>query len=173
MIRKFSNELPHHILMLLYNSLFLSNLHYGIEIWGNNYSNIIKPLYNIQKKILKIIYLKKTNTTYNSQYTNKDIQPLPIYTNTLTIKQITEYKILCYMYKNKNRFKNNINKNNNYNLRNNNEYEIKNKKFTLTNNSLLIVGIKLWNKLDENIKKSKNINIFKRKIKKILISENN
>ena len=31
------------------------------------------------------------------------------------------------MYKNKNRFKNNINKNNNYNLRNNNEYEIKNK----------------------------------------------
>ena len=77
------------------------------------------------------------------------------------------------MYKNKNRFKNNINKNNNYNLRNNNEYEIKNKKFTLTNNSLLIVGIKLWNKLDENIKKSKNINIFKRKIKKILISENN
>ena len=127
MIRKFSNELPHHILMLLYNSLFLSNLHYMIEIWGNNYSNIIKPLYNIQKKILKIIYLKKTNTTYNSQYTNKNIQPLPIYTNTLTIKQITEYKTLCYMYKNKNRFKNNINKNNNYNLRNNNEYEIKNK----------------------------------------------
>ena len=79
MIRKFSNELPHHILMLLYNSLFLSNLHYGIEIWGNNYSNIIKPLYNIQKKILKMI--------------------LPIYTNTLTIKQITEYKTLCYIIK--------------------------------------------------------------------------
>ena len=37
-------------LILLYNSLFLSNLTYGIEIWGNIYNSNLNILNLSQKK---------------------------------------------------------------------------------------------------------------------------
>ena len=37
-------------LIILYNSLFLSNMSYGIEIWGNVYEDRLKKLVLIQKK---------------------------------------------------------------------------------------------------------------------------
>ena len=42
-------------LILLYNSLFLSNLTYGIEIWGNIYNSNLNILNLSQKKIIRII----------------------------------------------------------------------------------------------------------------------
>ena len=45
-------------LILLYNSLFLSNLIYGIEIWGNIYNYNLNILNLSQKKIIRIINKK-------------------------------------------------------------------------------------------------------------------
>ena len=45
-------------LILLYNSLFLSNLIYGIEIWGNIYNSNLNILNLSQKKIIRIINKK-------------------------------------------------------------------------------------------------------------------
>ena len=45
-------------LILLYNSLFLSNLTYGIEIWGNIYNYNLNILNLSQKKIIRIINKK-------------------------------------------------------------------------------------------------------------------
>ena len=45
-------------LILLYNSLFLSNLTYGIEIWGNIYNSNLNILNLSQKKIIRIINKK-------------------------------------------------------------------------------------------------------------------
>ena len=42
-------------LIILYNSLFLSNMSYGIEIWGNVYEDRLKKLVLIQKKTIRII----------------------------------------------------------------------------------------------------------------------
>ena len=45
-------------LILLYNSLFLSNLTYGIEIWGNIYNSNLNILNLSQQKIIRIINKK-------------------------------------------------------------------------------------------------------------------
>ena len=50
--RKFLNI---HNLIILYNSLLLSNMSYGIEIWGNVYEDRLKKLVLIQKKTIRII----------------------------------------------------------------------------------------------------------------------
>ena len=48
-------------LILLYNSLFLSNLTYGIEIWGNIYNSNLNILNISHKKIIRIINEKIRN----------------------------------------------------------------------------------------------------------------
>ena len=45
-------------MILLYNSLILSNLTYGIEIWGNIYNSNLNILNLSQKKIIRIINKK-------------------------------------------------------------------------------------------------------------------
>ena len=41
--------------MLLYNSFYLSNLSYGIEVWSNTYKSNITKLIMLQKKVIRII----------------------------------------------------------------------------------------------------------------------
>ena len=50
-LSRLKNELPHHILKLIYNSLFNSHLYYGILNWGYNSGNIS----NLQKKAVRVI----------------------------------------------------------------------------------------------------------------------
>ena len=59
---------------MLYNSFYLSNLTYGIEVWSNTYnkSNITK-LIMLQKKVIRII---------NKQIIDKSKLPLIRLTNT-------------------------------------------------------------------------------------------
>ena len=45
-------------LMLLYNSFYLSNLLYGIEVWSNTYKSNITKLIMLQKKVIRIINKK-------------------------------------------------------------------------------------------------------------------
>ena len=42
-------------MILLYNSFFLSNISYGIEIWVNTYKSNINIIMLLQKKIIRII----------------------------------------------------------------------------------------------------------------------
>ena len=42
-------------LILLYNSFYLSNLSYGIEVWSNTYKSNITKLIMLQKKVIRII----------------------------------------------------------------------------------------------------------------------
>ena len=41
--------------ILLYNSFYLSNLSYGIEVWSNTYKSNITKLIMLQKKVIRII----------------------------------------------------------------------------------------------------------------------
>ena len=43
------------IFILLYNSFYLSNLSYGIEVWSNTYKSNITKLIMLQKKVIRII----------------------------------------------------------------------------------------------------------------------
>ena len=57
-------------MIILYNYFFLSNIYYGIEIWGNTYKSYINIIMLLQKKIIRIINKKILNlnlleTTFN------------------------------------------------------------------------------------------------------------
>ena len=41
--------------MLLYNSFYVSNLSYGIEVWSNTYNSNITKLIMLQKIVIRII----------------------------------------------------------------------------------------------------------------------
>ena len=58
---------PTENMILLYNSFFLSNISYGIEIWGNTYKSNINIIMLLQKKIIRII---------NKQILNLNLLPL-------------------------------------------------------------------------------------------------
>ena len=45
-------------LILLYNSFYLSNLSYGIEVWSNTYKSNITKLIMLQKKVIIIINIQ-------------------------------------------------------------------------------------------------------------------
>ena len=49
------NELPHKILLLIYNTLILPHLTYFCIIWGLTYNSHINPIFTTHKKALRII----------------------------------------------------------------------------------------------------------------------
>ena len=61
--------------------------------------------------------------------------------------------------------------NNKYTLRTNKTYTIPISKSTRIINSLLIKGPKLWNLLPTNIQNIKNENLFKKRVKNMLIND--
>ena len=56
-LNKLKRFLPQHILLTIYNSMFLPHINYCILAWGYNHQRIFK----IQKKVVRIISLSKYN----------------------------------------------------------------------------------------------------------------
>ena len=59
---KIRHLLPTSVLVSLYYSLFASFLQYGIIVWGLTYETFTKPLYILQKKVLKAITFKNSSS---------------------------------------------------------------------------------------------------------------
>ena len=85
-------------LIILYNSLFLSNMSYGIEIWGNVYEDRLKKLVLIQKKTIRII---NTNMIDKSQlplirlsHTNNMFK----YNSILKLNGLITFRIILFLY---------------------------------------------------------------------------
>ena len=57
-LSRLKNELPQDILLIIYNSLFLSHINYGLLCWGSK----IKEIEKIHKKAIRIISKSKYNS---------------------------------------------------------------------------------------------------------------
>jgi len=56
-LSKLKHELPRSSLIMLYNSMFLPYLNYGILLWGSLFENLVK----LQKRAIRIVTLSKYN----------------------------------------------------------------------------------------------------------------
>ena len=56
---KVRHLLPTNVLVSLYYSLFASFLQYGIVVWGLTYDAYIKPIFILEKKVVRAIAFKK------------------------------------------------------------------------------------------------------------------
>ena len=77
-------------LNILYQSLIVPYMTYCVEIWGNTYKTIIKPIVILQKRAIRII-----NKTDYYHPTNK----LFMNSNLLKFNDLVEFKIAKIMYK--------------------------------------------------------------------------
>ena len=160
--------LNNNSLFTLYCSLMLPYITNCVEVWGNTYKTITKPIYMIQKKAIRIInqtdYLAATN-------------PLFICRNSLKLEDIVKLNTAVFMYKVHEQtlpptiqelFKV---RETQYNFRGTCVLE---KKWARTNTKrrcLSITGVNLWNSLDIELKLCTSIKKFKKMFKNSAINK--
>ena len=151
-------------LFILYCSLFLPYLTYCAEIWGNTYKSNIQCIFLLQKKIVRIVY--GANFKDHTDVIFQDLNFLKFY-------DLVKLKTCEVMYRAFNKTLpvnlNNIftvcESNCLFNMRKKKDFV---QKYTRTNikaMSVSVIGAKLWNELDSDLRHIKNILLFKKKLK--------
>ena len=153
-------------LYTLYCSLVLPYLNYCCEIWGNNYISRISGLIKLQKKSLRIIdnasRLAHTNELFIKYGILKFVDLVQINTGTLMYK--ARYKQLPERINQF--FEINIS-----NTRQQGNFKIRYRKTTRKQLSISVVGVRLWNNLDQKVKEAKDIWIFKSRFKRGILNK--
>ncbi len=171
----FLTKVRHYVdlasLKMLYNSLIKPHLNYCVTVWGGAPKTILKPIINLQKKIVRII----THSVF-------DHPSAPLFSklNLLPLEQLYKLNVSTLMYKIHHNLVTgeynvtSITKTHQYNTRsstNLNYYQ----KFQKTNRGLQSFtsqGIKLWNKIPA-ADKSLPIHLFKKKLRQYLTNSQN
>ena len=145
--------MPASTLKAVYYAHVQPHINYCIALWGSTYSTHLKPLFIIQKKILRLI----TNSPYLEHS-----RPLFKSMGILNIYELSNLEISSYMFKHKNSdyFLNILH---NYNTRNRNNLNIPQHSLTIFKHSLEYNGPKVWNNINQNIKDLPSIRSFRKK----------
>ena len=147
-------------------SLIYSYLNYCNIIWGGAYDIVLKPLFILQKKAIRLIS--------NSHYL-EHTAPLFKTLKLLNIYQIFKYNCLLLVHKCTKdnyfpEFKKKLQRSSHsYETRNNNQLRVPLEKLKLCQKSYKYISIKLWNDVNEDIRNINFIITFKKKIKILLI----
>ena len=163
-INKLKHSFPLTPLLMLYSSLILPYINYGILVWGKTHNYLLDKLITLQKKSLRII----CNTTARSH-----TEQLFFKHKILNVKDLYLFQLGQFMYKyNINALPNIFNsifqKNqsfHNYPTRQSNEFHLPRLRTLLAQNTFLYTGPKYWNSLDNEIKNARSLSSFKHKLK--------
>ena len=156
------------MLVILYSSLILPYLNYGILAWGNSHQTLLDKLLLLQKKSLRIIFhLHPRAHTDSLFYENKILK-----INDLHTFQLGQF---MFNYNNNNLpnvfhdifFRNN--RVHNYPTRRSNEFHLPLLRTLHCQKTFVYTGPKLWNSLIDTIKEVNRLVVFKAKLKQHLI----
>ena len=164
---KIRHLLPTSVLVSLYYSLFASFLQYGIIVWGLTHDTFIKPIYILQKKVLKAITFKNSSSPSTPIF--YDLKILKLY-------DLFHLKLLTLVYECINlispiffhNFFDNLTSVHQYNTRQACKGDIfMTQKNTLQYGlrSIKYAGAKSWNEIPAIIKQSRSVVIFCRELK--------
>ena len=164
---KVRHLLPTTVLISLYNSLFSSFLQYGVIVWGLTYDTHIKPIYLLQKKVVRAITFKSFRSPSTSIFS--DLKILKLY-------DLFELKLLTFVYESVNKISPSFFHNffetlttvHHYDTRQASKGDIfMTRKNTLQYGlrSVRFAGAKSWNSISDDIRKSPSVFIFRRKLK--------
>ena len=149
-------------------SLIYSYINYCNLIWGSAYNSVLKPLHILLKKAVRII-----NGSHYLDSTEPIFQSLEL----LNIYQVFKLNCLQFAYKCLKddkfpQFKMKIIKNStvhNYETRINDLYRPPPERLEMCQKSFLYQSVKLWNLIEEGVRKYNALIIFKNKVKALLI----
>ena len=169
-INKLKYFLPCRTLLTLYHTLILPYINYGITAWGCATQAQIHRILLLQKKSLRIIF----QTQFRA---HTDI--LFFENNILKVTDIYLFHLGLFMFKHSKNdlpsiFLNMFYKNTSVHLyptRHRNCYHLPLTRTLFAKKSFMYSGPAFWNSLPNDFKESASINIFKRKLKKMLICQ--
>ena len=146
-------------LQTLYRSLLLPYLTYCVEVWGNSYKTIINPIYILQKKAIRIVNLSDYYAPTN---------PLFIDNCTLKFQDIVNLNTTSIIYKAYNKslpgcmqelFKPREGK---YDLRGTAIFKKTKVRTNAMGRCISVIGVNLWNQLDNELKLANSIKTYKK-----------
>lgn len=167
-INKAKQVLDHNSLHILYCSLVLPYLTYGVEVWGNNYKSLLHSLTVLQKRAVRIIHKVGYQDHTHSLFLQSKI---------LKFSDIVPYQTAQIMHKAKSRklpgnFQHLFNMQvGHYELRGEFNFKRLKNRTTMRGFSISICGVKLWNGLNVELKHCQNINQFKKRYKQMVFQQ--
>lgn len=164
LVRKISKCVPRYVRNLIYNSLVRPYLEYLIQIWGNAAKSNLKDLQITQNKIIKVLFNYHRLTSTQIIYNNTkifNINQLHIYHTCILIQ-----KILTNTTHTQITFKKKTHK---YFTRNKNKLELPMPRTNYGKNNIRFGGAKLHNNLPNDVKTSKSLKVFKRRLKQYIL----
>uniref|UniRef100_A0A671U3I7 Reverse transcriptase domain-containing protein n=1 Tax=Sparus aurata TaxID=8175 RepID=A0A671U3I7_SPAAU len=147
-------------LHLLYCALVSPHLQYCAEVWGHTYKGSTQPLLILQKRALRILHYANYRAHTNQLFIESRI---------LKLYDLINYRTLQMMYKAANKsLPHNLqilflDREERHNLRGNMIFRQSKVRTTLKSFSLSVKGVKQWNVLEEDVKKSATLSGFKKK----------
>ena len=165
---------PYSCLKMLYFSFIHPHLLYGIEIYANTDQTYLNKLCILNNKLIRILFSKSKFTHVCELYTC---------VNSLPINKLHEFQILCFVHKclfsnecMPNVFDNYFQQSKlavNYSSRYKNNLFIRSVNNTYGKKCISVNGSILWNNLPENFKSINSLVLFKKSLKKYLLSQSN
>ena len=168
-INKLKAFFPHHILFSLYNTLILSYINYGILAWGSAAATTINRLLILQKRALRIVnnshYFAHTNPFFVKHKSLKinDLYNLQLGSFMFQLVHNELPKCLTSMFTSNKLV-------HSYSTRQASLFHIPLTRSSLAQRTTKYTGPKLWNSLDNSLRKLNNIKSFKNKLKEIILN---
>nr|CAH7762921.1 unnamed protein product [Callosobruchus chinensis] len=157
LIRSLKRVVASEQLLSVYHAQVSSRLRYGVCFWGTSPSAL--KIFKTQKRIIRIL----SNITQRSSCKNSFKK-----FNVLTLPSIVIMELALLIYNNQNDF--NRNKDfHEYSTRGREMYTIPLTKYRIGRHSPAFLGVKIFNKLGNDIKNIKNQITFKNKLKTFLL----
>ena len=167
-ISRLRSTLSQSSLLMLYSSLILPYLNYGLLVWGNTHQTLLERVFLLQKKSIRIV----CDATLRS-HTN----PLFINNKILKITDLYHFQLGQFMYKYSKQmlpdaFHDMFVKNNlihNYPTRQSNKFHLPLLRTCFAQNTFIFDGPKYWNKLPNEVKNAPSLNVLKKTLKEFLL----
>ena len=174
MFFKIKHHLPISILICLYNSLVSPFLQYGIVVWGLTHETFIKPVFMLQKRVLKAISFEHSYSHSTPIFLNHKI---------LKLHYLFQVKLLTFVFECMNTtapsyfhsFFPLVKSVHQYVTRHSSKSNV----FVAHRNTLQYglrtvcdFGAKCWNNIPVEIKSSSSSNTFRQKLKSFLLESN-
>ena len=168
-LKKVKNSLNTDAMVKLYCAVVQSHLNYCVEIWGNCSKVLLSPIIKAQKVAIRLV----CNLGYRD-HTSSSFKSL----NILKFVDLVKFKLQLLMFKAWNvklpvnvqsLFKVNIN--NKYPTRKCFNFKVNYCKTKFRSNCVSIIGVKLWNVLEDKFKSCRNLLCFKKCLKLMYLKE--
>lgn len=159
--------LPLSALLILYRSLFEPHLLYCNIIWCNTFPSYLLRLQLLQKKVIRTIFWAHFRDHTGPLFESAgllNLTDLNVLLNVCTVYQVVNQSNACLC-----ELVPICNPQHRHNTRNKHWIWGKKRKRTITNFSVTCRGFQLWNSLDNEVKNSKSLYLFKKVLKKKLL----